>query len=106
MFFLGIDWATDKHDVCLLDAAGTILHQLTIKQSHAGFEQPKHSLSGMEPCRFGSTLSARMACWSIGCWNNTGPFTSRPHPSLPIAAHAARSQIPPMPICSPIRPFT
>ena len=39
MFFLGIDWATEKHDVCLLDEAGTILHQLTIKQSHAGFEQ-------------------------------------------------------------------
>ncbi|MBK8139417.1 MAG: transposase [Chloroflexi bacterium] len=39
MFFLGIDWATEKHDLCLLDRTGAILHQLTISQSHDGFQQ-------------------------------------------------------------------
>src|SRR5687768_10013627 len=39
MFFLGIDWATEKHDLCLLDYTGAILHQLTISQSTDGFEQ-------------------------------------------------------------------
>ena len=39
MYFMGIDWATDKHDVCLLDTAGTILKQVTCSQSLAGFQQ-------------------------------------------------------------------
>ena len=39
MFFLGIDWATEKHDLCLLDEVGTIFQQITIEQSSAGFEQ-------------------------------------------------------------------
>jgi hypothetical protein len=39
MFFLGIDWATEKHDLCLLDRTGAVLHQMTISQSHDGFLQ-------------------------------------------------------------------
>jgi len=37
MYYLGIDWATEKHDLCLLDDAGTIVQQLEIKQSNDGF---------------------------------------------------------------------
>ncbi|MBK8027754.1 MAG: IS110 family transposase [Chloroflexi bacterium] len=39
MYYLGIDWATEKHDLCLLDESGTILRQLTISQTDAGFER-------------------------------------------------------------------
>ena len=38
MYYLGIDWATEKHDLCLLDEAGVIVQQLKIEQSNAGFK--------------------------------------------------------------------
>jgi transposase len=39
MYFLGIDWANDKHDLCLLDPEGKIIKELTIPQSLTGFQQ-------------------------------------------------------------------
>ncbi|MCB9451483.1 MAG: transposase [Anaerolineaceae bacterium] len=39
MYFLGIDWANDKHDLCLLDTEGRILTEMTIQQSLSGFQQ-------------------------------------------------------------------
>ena len=39
MYYLGIDWANEKHDLCLLDETGTIIKQLTIAQDLAGFQQ-------------------------------------------------------------------
>ena len=39
MYYLGIDWATEKHDLCLLDDDGTIVQQLEIKQSNHGFQR-------------------------------------------------------------------
>lgn len=39
MYSLGIDWANDKHDLCLLNAEGSIVRELTIQQSLAGFHQ-------------------------------------------------------------------
>lgn len=39
MYYLGIDWANDKHDLCLLDAEGKIVREMTIPQSVAGFQQ-------------------------------------------------------------------
>jgi hypothetical protein len=39
MYYLGIDWATEKHDLCLLDEDGTIVEQLEIKQSNDGFQR-------------------------------------------------------------------
>lgn len=38
MYFLGIDWATEKHDLCLLDETGAIVQQMKIEQSNAGFQ--------------------------------------------------------------------
>ena len=38
MYYLGIDWATEKHDLCLLDEAGVIVQQMKIEQSNAGFK--------------------------------------------------------------------
>lgn len=39
MYFLGVDWATEKHDLCLLDEAGSILQQMEINQTNSGFKQ-------------------------------------------------------------------
>lgn len=39
MYYLGIDWANDKHDLCLLDDQGTIVQTLTIAQDLVGFER-------------------------------------------------------------------
>lgn len=38
MYYLGIDWSTEKHDLCLLDDTGTLVQQLEIKQSSEGFQ--------------------------------------------------------------------
>lgn len=38
MFYLGIDWATEKHDLCLLDEAGVVVQQVEIQQSNEGFQ--------------------------------------------------------------------
>src|SRR5436305_6359528 len=35
-FFTGIDWASAEHAVCVLDAAGKIIVQLTVKHSAEG----------------------------------------------------------------------
>src|SRR5262245_24753391 len=35
--YIGIDWSEHKHDVCLLNAAGAALAQLSIPHSPAGF---------------------------------------------------------------------
>lgn len=42
MHYLGIDWANEKHDLCLLDDAGKIVQQLTISQDLSGFQQLEH----------------------------------------------------------------
>jgi transposase len=39
MYYVGIDWANEKHDICILDAAGTVVKQFTIVHSLAGFQQ-------------------------------------------------------------------
>ena len=39
MYYLGVDWATEKHDLCLVDEAGSVIQNLEIKQTQAGFKQ-------------------------------------------------------------------
>jgi transposase len=37
--FVGIDWATDAHEVCAVDAAGKVCHRATIPHSQDGLDQ-------------------------------------------------------------------
>jgi transposase len=37
--FVGIDWATDAHEVCAVDAAGKVCHRATIAHSQDGLDQ-------------------------------------------------------------------
>jgi hypothetical protein len=39
MYYVDIDWANEKHDICILDAAGTVVKQFIIVHSLAGFQQ-------------------------------------------------------------------
>lgn len=39
MHYLGIDWADEKHDVCLLAADGRILSQFSIPNDLYGFQK-------------------------------------------------------------------
>ena len=38
MYFFGIDWANEKHDICVMDPNGKVIKQFTIAQSLAGFQ--------------------------------------------------------------------
>ena len=39
MHYLGIDWATDKHDLCLMAPDGRVLSQFEITHDMAGFSK-------------------------------------------------------------------
>jgi transposase len=39
MYFLGVDWATEKHDVCLMAEDGVVLSEFIISNDMAGFEK-------------------------------------------------------------------
>ena len=39
LFYVGIDWATETHAVCVLDQAGHLKTQFMIKHSAAGFTE-------------------------------------------------------------------
>lgn len=48
-YLVGIDWASDKHDVCVLDLAGTIVEAFTITHTAEGLRELMRGLR-----RFGS----------------------------------------------------
>ena len=37
--FVGIDWATDAHEVCAVDASGKVCHRATVEHSQDGLDQ-------------------------------------------------------------------
>lgn len=48
MHYLGIDWATDKHDVCLLAEDGRIVREFSISHDLVGFEELHTVLHAVE----------------------------------------------------------
>ncbi len=46
MIFVGNDWAQDKHDVCVMDEAGTVLAQRVFKEGLAGLAELLDLLAG------------------------------------------------------------
>jgi transposase len=51
MYYLGIDWATDKHDVCLLAEDGRILSEFEITHDLKGFGLLHQVLKMFDPIR-------------------------------------------------------
>lgn len=45
MYYLGIDWADDKHDLCLLAPDGRILSQFVIRHDWSGFQTLAETLA-------------------------------------------------------------
>jgi transposase len=68
MCFLGIDWATEKHDVCLMAADGTILSAFTITNDMAGFEKLHQALSNVESVKVNIERSDGLLVeWLVSC---------------------------------------
>jgi transposase len=44
LYFVGIDWASDKHDACVIDAAGAVQERLVVSHSAAGLTELIRSL--------------------------------------------------------------
>ena len=38
MYFIGIDWADEKHDICIIDQKGTAIQQFEITNNQRGFD--------------------------------------------------------------------
>lgn len=51
MHFVGIDWADQKHDICITDAEGRILHAFEISHDLNGFEKLKAYLTPLSDVR-------------------------------------------------------
>lgn len=49
MHYIGIDWADEKHDVCILTEGGRVLSEFAISHNWDGFEQLQTALEGLEP---------------------------------------------------------
>ncbi len=49
--YIGIDWSTQKHDVCFVNTAGTAIARQVIAQTAAGFAQFERQRErlGVEP---------------------------------------------------------
>jgi len=51
MFFLGVDWADDKHDLCLLDRNGQTLRTSIISNDWNGFQSLQSIVDHFQPLR-------------------------------------------------------
>src|SRR5262245_8714748 len=47
MHYLGIDWATDKHDLCLQAADGRVLSEFSISHDMQGFQRLREALQAI-----------------------------------------------------------
>ena len=68
MVFLGIDWATEKHDICVLAEDGTRLSEFTITNDMTGFQQLQTALTASETVRVNIERSHGLLVeWLVSC---------------------------------------
>jgi hypothetical protein len=95
LMFVGIDWASTEHAVCVLDQTGKTVGAFRIPHSAAGFDDlvARCAGSARRPgCRWRS--NAPTAGWSTGCWKPATRWSrSAPAPSRP-GARARSSRAP------------
>lgn len=65
--FCGIEWATDHHDIALLDEAGTLLDKLRIDDTPAGLGQLLQLLASTATAR--TTRSRSPSRPLTGSWS-------------------------------------
>ena len=49
MLIIGFDWASDKHDVCILCPDGSVLYKGEVEHSAKGFEKLQQKIASLEP---------------------------------------------------------
>lgn len=71
--FVGVDWAEDHHDVCVVDAGGRVVAKGRVPQGIAGVARLHElvDLGGMIPRRRWRSWSGSRpteGCWYGHCW--------------------------------------
>jgi transposase len=51
MYFIGIDWADERHDICIMSQDGTVTSRFGIQHSHEGFLHLKAVLQALGKCQ-------------------------------------------------------
>jgi hypothetical protein len=78
-FFAGLDWAAEIHAVCVMDAAGNVVAQFTIKHTPDGITgllRRLATLAAPADVQVGiERPTGRPAVWSICRWPSPTPTT-------------------------------
>ena len=56
MHHIGIDWADQKHEICVQAADGRVLSEFKISHDWRGFERLRTTLKALEPLEINSTM--------------------------------------------------
>src|SRR5437660_1934521 len=90
MVYLGIDWAEDHHDLCVLDEGGERLAGARVPEGVEGCGDFMSSLQRMPraPSRSSSASRPIAACWCKVWW----PPDTRCTPSIPFAVSRYRDR--------------
>lgn len=48
MYYVGVDMAVEKHDICLMASDGRVLSEVTIANSSTGFEELHRLLDSLD----------------------------------------------------------
>ncbi len=51
MVIVGFDWARNKHDICIMDASGRVLHTGTVRHEASALEELATTIDALEPNR-------------------------------------------------------
>jgi transposase len=67
MHYIGLDWADQKHDVCILAQDGRVLSEFTIPHDWDGFEQLRAILKALDPLEINLERSdGLLVDWLVG----------------------------------------
>jgi len=73
MFYFGIDWSENHHNLCIQSELGATISELGLKHTLQGFEQ-----LDLERCKLGVpsadclvAIETATTCWLTICWTGT-----------------------------------
>ena len=62
MYFIGIDWADEKHHICVLDPQGKVIREFDISHDQRGFDILRKRIARLDDA-IKIILSVRTVCW-------------------------------------------
>jgi hypothetical protein len=84
---VGWDWASETHDISVIDDRGQVVDRWSLAHDEAGIDQAIGRLASHgQPSSCRSRSSATAGWWSTGCWLLA---TGRAHPSQRLQRHPA-----------------